>query len=83
VVFGEIGLGGEVRPVGQTDARLKEAAKLGFSRAIMPKRRKDPARAGIRTTEIGRLAELVEVFAGDAGQVQVRARKPQSRGAEN
>jgi DNA repair protein RadA/Sms len=36
VVFGEIGLAGEVRPVGQTDARLKEAGKLGFVRAIMP-----------------------------------------------
>jgi len=37
VVFGEISLSGDVRPVGRTDARLKEAAKLGFSRAIAPK----------------------------------------------
>jgi len=34
VVFGEISLSGDVRPVGRTDARLKEAAKLGFKRAI-------------------------------------------------
>ncbi|MEP6343368.1 MAG: DNA repair protein RadA [Maricaulaceae bacterium] len=34
VVFGEISLSGDVRPVGRTDARLKEAAKLGFNRAI-------------------------------------------------
>lgn len=34
VVFGEISLSGDVRPVGRSDARLKEAAKLGFNRAI-------------------------------------------------
>ena len=36
VVFGEISLSGDVRPVGRADARLKEAAKLGFGRAIAP-----------------------------------------------
>jgi DNA repair protein RadA/Sms len=36
VVFGEIGLGGEVRPVGQREARLREAAKLGFRSALIP-----------------------------------------------
>ncbi len=36
-VFGEIGLSGEVRAVGQAEARLKEAAKLGFARALVPK----------------------------------------------
>jgi len=34
VVFGEISLSGDVRPVGRSDARLKEAAKLGFKTAI-------------------------------------------------
>ena len=34
VFFGEIGLGGEVRPVHQTEARLKEAEKLGFLKAL-------------------------------------------------
>ena len=37
VVFGEIGLSGEVRPVSQSSARLKEAQKLGFNGAITPK----------------------------------------------
>ncbi len=67
VVFGEIGLSGEVRPVGQTDARLKEAAKLGFASAVMPSRR--PARAGgkppeapLRTVELSRLDELMPLF---------------------
>ncbi|TGY87971.1 DNA repair protein RadA [Marinicauda algicola] len=36
VVFGEIALSGDVRPVGRAEARLKEAAKLGFKRAIAP-----------------------------------------------
>jgi DNA repair protein RadA/Sms len=36
VVFGEIALSGDVRPAGQSEARLKEAAKLGFSRALLP-----------------------------------------------
>jgi DNA repair protein RadA/Sms len=34
VVFGEVALSGEVRPAGRADLRLKEAAKLGFKRAI-------------------------------------------------
>ncbi|NDF11759.1 MAG: DNA repair protein RadA [Proteobacteria bacterium] len=42
VVFGEIGLSGEIRPVGHGVARLKEAEKLGFSRALVP-----PAQKGL------------------------------------
>lgn len=37
VVFGEISLSGDVRPVGRSDARMKEAAKLGFKQAISAK----------------------------------------------
>ncbi len=37
IVFGEVGLAGEVRPVQGGLVRLKEAAKLGFTRAIVPK----------------------------------------------
>ncbi len=36
VLIGEIGLGGQLRPVSQLEPRLKEAAKLGFSRAVIP-----------------------------------------------
>jgi DNA repair protein RadA/Sms len=36
VVFGEIALSGDVRPASQSEARLKEAAKLGFTRAMLP-----------------------------------------------
>jgi DNA repair protein RadA/Sms len=40
VVFGEIGLSGEIRAVAQSDLRLKEAAKLGFIQAFTPALRK-------------------------------------------
>ena len=70
VVFGEIGLSGRVRPVSHTDARLKEAAKLGFSEAWLPARagkraQRDKARSGdgIATAPIGYLSELVERLA--------------------
>jgi DNA repair protein RadA/Sms len=64
VVFGEIALSGDVRPVGHTEARLKEAAKLGFSTAWMPhrreKRREAPVAMGLEMAPIGHLSELVE-----------------------
>jgi DNA repair protein RadA/Sms len=65
VIFGEIALSGDVRPVGHTEARLKEAAKLGFSEAWMPVRRSNRANlpqraeAGLPTVGIGHLSELV------------------------
>ncbi len=40
VVFGEIGLSGSLRPVPQPELRLREAAKLGFTRALTPRGRK-------------------------------------------
>ena len=58
VVFGEIGLSGEVRPVSQTDLRLKEAAKLGFNNAWAPKGARKRS-SGLEVREITRLTELV------------------------
>jgi DNA repair protein RadA/Sms len=67
VIFGEIGLSGEIRSVGQTDLRLKEAAKLGFSEAVMPERTQSSARETATTqmfkqTEIGHLRDLVAMI---------------------
>ena len=62
VVFGEIGLGGEVRGVGQTEARLKEAAKLGFNAAWLPKRRGGNASQSLAAVEIDQLDDLVALF---------------------
>jgi len=62
VVFGEIGLGGEVRAVGQVEARLREASKLGFTRAYLPpwrRARAPEAAPGIEGHEISRLSDLV------------------------
>ncbi len=62
VLFGEISLSGEVRAVAQAELRMKEAAKLGFTRALTPtvrKQRKSP----LAISEISRLPELVELFA--------------------
>jgi DNA repair protein RadA/Sms len=62
VIFGEVALSGEARPVGHSEARLKEAAKLGFVEAWTPPLRSsrgEAARAGLKATAIGHLRELV------------------------
>jgi DNA repair protein RadA/Sms len=65
VVFGEIGLSGEVRRVSQPEMRLKEAAKLGFTQAILPdaeKTRASGAEPMIARTKIRRLTEFLPLF---------------------
>jgi len=68
VVFGEIGLSGEVRAVSQVDARLKEAAKLGFTRAIIPAKtrgKRDQTKTkegGMEITEISHIEDLLRLF---------------------
>ena len=59
--FGEISLSGAVRPVSLTSARLKEAAKLGFGRAILPESaRGEPlGDAGLILNTMGGLTSLV------------------------
>ncbi len=64
VLFGEISLAGEVRPVSQAEARLKEAAKLGFRRAIMPGLGKLTPPHNIEAVELTRLADLIALFPG-------------------
>jgi len=60
VYFGEISLSGAVRPVAQTPARLKEAAKLGFTRAVIPEAgRGEPSEPGLQLGEITGLVDLV------------------------
>jgi len=60
VVFGEVGLAGEVRPAPRGQERLREAAKLGFRRALIPQANapKQPVE-GIAVTAIERLADAV------------------------
>jgi len=68
VFFGEIGLSGEVRAVGQSENRLKEAQKLGFSRTYLPtvpsaKQQKPKASSGLEIYEIPHLQDLVAALA--------------------
>src|SRR5262249_23048483 len=60
VYFGEVSLSGAVRPVAQSPARLKEAAKLGFARAILPQGgTAASAEAGLALEAVTSLASLV------------------------
>ena len=61
VVFGEISLSGDVRAVGRTDSRLKEAAKLGFTSALAPTSPKEGGSTpgAIPTAGVSRLADAV------------------------
>jgi DNA repair protein RadA/Sms len=57
VVFGEISLSGEIRPVGRMETRLKEAAKLGFRRALGPADQDSASK--VNFTGVRRLADAV------------------------
>ena len=64
-MFGEVGLAGEVRPVQRGQERLKEAAKLGFTHAIIPaaNRPRQPV-AGLPVVAVERLVEAVDYLKG-------------------
>ena len=60
VVFGEVGLAGEVRPVSQAGLRLSESVKLGFTQAIVPTRKGVKAPDGMHAIrDLGSLADLI------------------------
>lgn len=60
IVFGEVGLAGEIRPAPRGQERLKEAAKLGFSRALIPEaNRPKQAIAGMEVIAVRRVEEAV------------------------
>jgi DNA repair protein RadA/Sms len=85
--FGEVGLSGEVRPVNAREARLREAAKLGFTSAILPPevgQRKGRATPGIRSIELKVLAELLPLFELDRNQHRptTGSRRPGARHPE-
>ena len=65
VVFGEVGLAGEIRPVQGGEERLAEAAKQGFKRAVVPEANK-PRRGtslGIEVTAVSRLEQALSEVA--------------------
>jgi DNA repair protein RadA/Sms len=60
IAFGEVGLAGEVRPAPRGQDRLKEAAKLGFTRAIVPKANLPKAKiAGLEVIAVERVDQAV------------------------
>ena len=59
VVFGEISLSGALRPVSQSENRLKEAQKLGFTSAILPKGGKPGDASGLSLTRVEDLTGFV------------------------
>ncbi len=65
VFFGEVALSAELRQVAQAESRLKEAFKLGFEQAIMPRPRKTaPAPSGLSVQHIENLSQLIETLGG-------------------
>jgi len=59
-IFGEIGLAGEIRGIGQPELRLREAAKMGFKRALMPKNNVD--KLHIKNIDLIPVSSIKEAF---------------------
>ncbi|MBN8940940.1 MAG: DNA repair protein RadA [Rhizobiales bacterium] len=75
VYFGEVSLSGAVRPVAQAAARLKEAKKLGFTKAVVPEvARGETGEPGLGTQSVNNLSTLV----ADIAAAGVGARKPKA-----
>ena len=63
VVFGEVGLAGEIRPAPRGQERLKEAAKLGFARAVIPKANAPKiAPEGLTVIAVDRLSDAIDAL---------------------
>lgn len=57
LILGEVGLGGEIRPIGQIDKRLKEAERLGFEHCIVPNQK---ISSGLETAKHKSITEIFE-----------------------
>jgi len=76
VYFGEVSLSGAIRPVAQTAARLKEAAKLGFKRAVVPEAaRGEGVESPLQMTTATTLASLVADIAAEGSPARKTGRK--------
>ncbi len=76
VMIGEVGLGGQVRSVSQMELRLKEAAKLGFKRAIVPKGA-SYGDVGMEVIPVARVLDAIGVALAGS-----RARQPEEHETE-
>lgn len=59
ILIGEVGLGGQIRSVSQMELRLKEAAKLGFKKAIIPKGQIFPDDLGLEIIPVGKVIDAI------------------------
>jgi DNA repair protein RadA/Sms len=73
VYFGEISLSGAVRPVPQSATRLREAQKLGFTRAVAPEVARNEAPDGFALSTLATLDNLVADIARDGAPARCRA----------
>ncbi len=64
VVIGEVGLAGEVRAVRQVQQRVREAARLGFHRAVVPRASGGEWPPGVEVTAVATVAEALAVLLG-------------------
>jgi DNA repair protein RadA/Sms len=62
VVFGEVGLGGEVRGISQSEVRVKEASRLGFRRCLLPKQNQEKMK-GVKGIELIGVRTVQEAMA--------------------
>ena len=74
VVCGELGLGGELRRVGNLEARLSEAARLGFRRALVAAS-SPPVDVGLTVIGVGSIHEAVDAL-HDGAEVGRRGETP-------
>ncbi|MGH8734694.1 MAG: hypothetical protein ACREVB_13490, partial [Burkholderiales bacterium] len=61
-----VSLSGAIRPVAQAGTRLREAERLGFSRAVIPAAERERARSTLALHEVTTLADIVAAIAGEA-----------------
>jgi DNA repair protein RadA/Sms len=81
VYFGEVSLSGAIRPVAQSAARLKEAAKLGFVRAFAPDAARNEAGSdsGMALNTIASLTDLVAGIAASGARARPRLAQASGR----
>ncbi len=62
VVFGEVGLTGEVRSVSHVEQRINEAIKLGFKKCVIPKGNLEHAVSGIDIIAVENVEEMIQTL---------------------
>lgn len=70
VIFGEMALSGEIRPVSQTEVRLKEAAKLGFANATIPARRQQKKMTNNEGLDVQAVAHVRDLLRKQGGRLK-------------